>query len=107
MARRAPATHGAPAQRHNDSPIYIPAHHEVLVLCTLQGRHWRYALRMSWDRASESPTRLWKPHPDDAADVREAMASADRGELLSPAASEAFLMWTQGNGDESWRDELE
>jgi len=62
---------------------------------------------MSSDRASESPTRLWKPHPDDAADVREALASADRGEFLSPTATEAFLMWMQGNGDESWRDELE
>jgi len=62
---------------------------------------------MSSDRASEWPTRLWKPHPDDAADVREAMACADRDEFLSPAATEAFLMWMQGNGDESWRDELE
>jgi hypothetical protein len=44
---------------------------------------------------------------DDAADVREAMACADRGEFLSPAATEAFMKWMQGNGDESWRDELE
>ena len=64
-------------------------------------------LHMSSDGARELPTRLWKPHPDDAADVHDAMACADRGEFLSPEATEAFLMWMQGNGDESWRDELE
>lgn len=47
---------------------------------------------------------LWKPHQDDEADVREAIASAERGELLSPAASEALLRWLEGTGDESWRD---
>jgi hypothetical protein len=62
---------------------------------------------MSSDRARDLPTRLWKPHPDDAADVAEAMACADRGEFLSPAATEAFLRWMAGTGDESWRAELE
>lgn len=50
---------------------------------------------------------VWKPHPDDAADVAEAMACADRGEFLSPEATEAFLRWMEGVDDESWRDELE
>jgi DNA replication protein DnaC len=40
-------------------------------------------------------------------DVREAMACANRGEFLTSAATEAFLNWMQGTGDESWRDELE
>jgi hypothetical protein len=35
------------------------------------------------------------------------MECADRGEFLSPAATEAFLQWLEGSGDESWRDELE
>jgi hypothetical protein len=47
------------------------------------------------------------PHPDDAADVREAMECADRGEFLSTAATEAFLRWMEGASDDSWRDELE
>ena len=46
---------------------------------------------MSSDRVSERPTQLWKPHPDDAADVREAMASADRGEFLSPGSDRSLL----------------
>ena len=58
-------------------------------------------------RVSDASSTLWKPHPDDEADVGEAMARADRGELLSPEASEAFLRWMEGTGDESWRDELE
>ncbi|HEY6723381.1 MAG TPA: hypothetical protein VI197_05090 [Polyangiaceae bacterium] len=52
------------------------------------------------------PTRLWKAHPDDADDVREAMACCDHGELLSPEATAAFLRWTEGENDESWREEL-
>jgi len=47
---------------------------------------------------------LWKPHPDDEGDVSEAAGAADRGELLSPSASEAFLRWLEGAGDVSWRD---
>lgn len=62
---------------------------------------------MSSEAAHTKPSKLWKPHPDDAADVREAMACADRGEFLSPAATEAFLRWMEGAGDDSWRDELE
>lgn len=62
---------------------------------------------MSSDRAHDVSARLWKPHPDDAEDVRQAMACADRGEFLSPAATEAFLRWMEGADDESWRAELE
>jgi hypothetical protein len=38
--------------------------------------------------------------------LREAIAGAERKELLSAAASEAFLRWLEGSDDESWRDEL-
>lgn len=51
--------------------------------------------------------KLWEPHPDDEAEVREATASVDRGELLSAEASEAFLRWLEGSEDESWRAEWE
>jgi hypothetical protein len=61
--------------------------------------------------ASESsPNRratVWKPHPDDEADVNDAMACAERGELLSPEASESFVRWLEGSDDESWHDESE
>jgi hypothetical protein len=50
--------------------------------------------------------QLWQPHEDDQADLREAIAAAERGELLSVAATEALLRWLEGSGDESWRDEL-
>jgi hypothetical protein len=30
--------------------------------------------------------KLWKPHPDDEAEVREAAESVDRGEVLSGEA---------------------
>lgn len=62
---------------------------------------------MASDAAPSNGRQLWKPHPDDAADVGEAMACADRGEFLSPQATEAFLRWMAGVDDESWRDELE
>ena len=62
---------------------------------------------MASDAAPNNLRELWKAHPDDAADVTEAMACADRGEFLSLEATVAFLRWTQGVGDESWRDELE
>jgi hypothetical protein len=56
---------------------------------------------------SQAPRKLWKPHPDDEADVREAFESVDRGELLSAEASEAFLLWLEGKADdESWRAEF-
>jgi hypothetical protein len=55
--------------------------------------------------ARQAARRLWQPHPDDAADVREAAESVDRGELLSAEASEAFLRWLEGSDDESWRGE--
>jgi hypothetical protein len=35
------------------------------------------------------------------------MEAAERGELLSAEASEAFLRWLEGAGDESWRGESE
>ena len=62
---------------------------------------------MASDAAHNTSRKLWKARPDDAEDVRQAMECADRGEFLSPAATEAFLRWLQGSGDESWRDELE
>lgn len=62
---------------------------------------------MSPDRASSSPPQLWQPHPDDDADIAQAMLAAERRELLSPQASEAFVRWMEGTGDESWRAELE
>lgn len=54
---------------------------------------------------SHAPRKLWKPHPDDEAEVREAAEGVDRGEVLSAEASEAFLRWLEGSDDESWRDE--
>jgi hypothetical protein len=57
--------------------------------------------------ATSAAKKFWKPHPDDEADVREALASVERGELLSVEASEAFLRWLEGGDDESWRDECE
>jgi hypothetical protein len=60
---------------------------------------------VSPEEASQTSRKLWKPHPDDEADVREAMQSVDRGEVLSTEASEAFLKWLEGGDDESWRDE--
>lgn len=50
---------------------------------------------------------LWKPHPDDDADIAEAMKAANQRDLLSPEASEAFVRWLEGTGDDSWRVELE
>jgi HEAT repeat protein len=57
--------------------------------------------------ARQATRKLWKAHPDDDADVREAAASIERGELLSPEASEGFLRWLEGSDDESWRAESE
>jgi hypothetical protein len=57
--------------------------------------------------AAEKSKKLWKPHPDDEQDVWEACEAADRGEFLSPEASEAFVRWLLGEGDESWRAECE
>jgi len=55
--------------------------------------------------ARRAGRKVWKPHPDDEGDVREAIESVERGELLSPDASERFLRWLEGSDDESWRDE--
>jgi hypothetical protein len=62
---------------------------------------------MSSDHAPSPTPALWQPHPDDAADIAEAMEAANRRDLLSPEASEAFVRWMEGTGDESWRAELE
>jgi hypothetical protein len=55
--------------------------------------------------ASQAGRKFWKPHPDDEADVREAIQSVERGDVLSPDASAAFLRWLEGSDDDSWRDE--
>jgi hypothetical protein len=55
--------------------------------------------------ARRATRQLWKPHPDDEGDVREAAESVERGELLSADASESFLRWLEGSDDESWREE--
>jgi hypothetical protein len=57
--------------------------------------------------ANQAARKLWKPHPDDEAEVHDALASVERGELLSAEASEAFLRWLEGSDDESWRGECE
>ncbi len=62
---------------------------------------------MSTDTAHGSAPQRWQPHPDDEGDLREALSAADRDELLSPVASESFLRWLEGGGDDLWRDELE
>jgi hypothetical protein len=41
-----------------------------------------------------------------AAEPRPANGNLERAPELT-AAAEASLMWMQGNGDDSWRDELE
>ena len=61
---------------------------------------------MASNAARDATHRLWKPHPDDATDIGEAMEAADGRQLLSPEASEAFLRWMEGEDDESWRAEL-
>ena len=57
--------------------------------------------------ANHGAPKLWKPHPDDEVEVRQAMESVDRGELLSVEASEAFVRWLEGGDDESWRGGFE
>jgi hypothetical protein len=56
--------------------------------------------------AEQTKPQLWKPHPDDEHNVKEAVLCADRGELLSPAESERFLLWLEEGGDEPWHDEF-
>ena len=55
--------------------------------------------------ASRAVRKLWKPHPDDEVEVRDALEAVERGELLSVNASEAFLRWLEGSDDDSWREE--
>jgi hypothetical protein len=56
--------------------------------------------------AKRAARKVWKPHPDDEADVRDAAVSVERGELLSVEASESFLRWLEGSDNDSWRGEL-
>lgn len=55
-------------------------------------------------KANGAERKLWKPHPDDEAEVAAALASVERGEVLSLEASERFLHWLEGSEDESWRE---
>lgn len=55
--------------------------------------------------ANRAERKLWQPHPDDESDVGAALEAVERGELLSGEASEAFVRWLEGDGDESWREE--
>ena len=57
--------------------------------------------------AKQSERQAWKPHPDDDADVAAAVQGAERGNLLSPEASDTFLCWLEGSDDDSWRVEFE
>ena len=66
-----------------------------------------YGFRVSSESTSDRADRVYRPHPDDEADVSDAIAGADHGELLSRAGSESFLQWLEGSGDNTWRDELE
>lgn len=61
---------------------------------------------MTSDAHRHQGRQLWKPHPDDEEDVRKAFEEAERGELLSAEASEAFVRWLTGEDDESWRAEF-
>ena len=71
------------------------------------GSEQGYGFRVSSGSTGDRAEPVYRPHPDDEADVSDAIAGADRSELLSPAGSESFLRWLEGSGDESWRDELE
>jgi hypothetical protein len=62
---------------------------------------------MASDAATKTGRKLWKPHPDDAEDVRKAMECADRGDFISQAETEALMRWLNGVADESWREERE
>jgi len=55
----------------------------------------------------QGPHGVREPHPSNEANVRAALSAAERRELLSSSASDAFLRWLEGNGDESWRGEFE
>lgn len=65
-----------------------------------------YVPDVSSDATTTAAHPLCQAHRDDRDDVRDAVAGAERGELLSPEASEAFLQWLEGNADDSWRNEL-
>ena len=53
-----------------------------------------YASRMSGPSSKAKPARgepVYVPHPDDAADVREAFDAIERGEVMSVEESAAYL----------------
>ena len=64
-----------------------------------------YSVRMSGPSNKpkhEAPAVLvFVPHPDDAADVREAFDAVERGELLSVEESAAYLQSLLGEGEPS------
>lgn len=56
---------------------------------------------------SSRPAQLWKPHPDDEAELRAAMEDAVAGRLLSVEQSEEFLQWMEGKRERpAWLDEF-
>jgi hypothetical protein len=57
--------------------------------------------------AKQDSKPRWRPHPDDENEVGTAVESVERGELLSPEASDAFLRWLEGSSDDSWHVEFE
>jgi hypothetical protein len=62
---------------------------------------------MSAHAVREGSQSLWRAHPNDELDVRDALGAANRGEVLSEADSEELLRWLEGNGDATWLDALE
>lgn len=62
---------------------------------------------MSPGAALGTEHELWRPHPDDDEDIGRALEAVSRGEILTLEASEAFVRWLEGTGDEAWRVELE
>ena len=45
------------------------------------------------ERTEREP--VFVPHPDDAADVRDAFEAVERGEVLSTEDSEAYFRWLE------------
>jgi len=46
---------------------------------------------MSTPHAKKRDARVFVPHPDDVDDVRASVEAIERGEVLSPEASAAYL----------------
>ncbi len=54
--------------------------------------------------ASEQRT-LYRPHPKDEAEVRRAFEEVERGEVIDPETSEAYIRWLEtGEGPCPWTD---